>query len=62
MPEEHPEDDTLGETENYEAWVSYDGEGGEPVFHIETGRSTLHFFSEEWEEFLQLMAQLIDAD
>jgi hypothetical protein len=46
--------ETLAETENYVAWAS-DEPDGETVFHVELGSLTLHFFQEEWEEFVRLV-------
>ena len=43
----------LAETENYMIWEVRDPDG-EVTFHIELGAVTLHFFREEWDEFLQL--------
>lgn len=61
MADKHPKDteDTLAETENYEAWVSREDDD-EPIYHLDTGRTTLHFFQEEWDELLDLMRQLTD--
>ncbi len=58
---DYDNEDTIASTENFEAWVSEE-EGDEVIFHIETGRVTLHFFQEEWEEFLQLMSDVIESD
>jgi hypothetical protein len=49
---------TLAETENYLAWKS-DEPDGEAIYHVEAGAVTLHFFGEEWEEFLDLARQLL---
>ncbi len=51
---------TLAETENYIAWRS-DEPDGEAVFHIEFGSVTVHFFQEEWDELLDLMAALAES-
>lgn len=57
-PEEVPFDTTtLAETENYNAWSAQ--EPDETTFHIETGRVTVHFFREEWDEFLALARQIV---
>jgi hypothetical protein len=56
-----PNEDTLAETENYEAWVSFENDD-EPIYHLDIGRATLHFFQEEWNELLLLMSQLEDDD
>ena len=44
----------LAETENYLVWETRDPDG-ETTWHLELGSATLHFFREEWDEFLQLM-------
>ena len=31
---------------------------GERTYHLELGQATLHFFREEWEEFMELMRSL----
>ena len=31
---------------------------GEITYHLEFGSVTVHFFEEEWEEFLELVGQL----
>ncbi len=46
--------ETLAETENYSAWFAKEGDG-EDTYHLELNNVTLHFFVEEWREFLQLM-------
>lgn len=51
-------EETLAETENYEAWISYEDDG-EVTYHLDMGRATLHFFQEEWTEFLALMRDVI---
>jgi len=50
---------TLGETENYAIWVSQDPESGDTLYHVEIGNITLHFFEDEWEEFVELMMQSV---
>jgi hypothetical protein len=48
---------TLAETDNYIAWQA-DEPDGESTFHLELSSVTVHFFQEEWEEFLQLAKAL----
>lgn len=48
-----PETQTLAETENYVVWKA-DEPDGETTFHLELNNVTVHFFREEWEEFLEL--------
>ncbi|MCY3575528.1 MAG: hypothetical protein OXG92_03710 [Chloroflexi bacterium] len=44
----------LAETENYLVWEVREADD-ELTYHVELGAVTLHFFREDWEEFLQLM-------
>ncbi len=55
MPDHRNEPDTqtLAETENYMAWKA-DEPDGETTYHLELNNVTLHFFKEEWDEFLEL--------
>lgn len=48
---------TLGETANFMAWQAEEPDG-ETTFHVELGQVTLHFFDEEWQEFLDLVRSL----
>ena len=48
---------TIAETANYLAWKA-DEADGESTYHLELGLVTIHFFAEEWQEFLEL-AQLL---
>ncbi|MFO7584142.1 MAG: hypothetical protein R6W69_05375 [Anaerolineales bacterium] len=52
-----PATETLAETENYLVWKA-DEPDGETTFHVELGNMTIHFFKEEWEEFLELARAL----
>jgi hypothetical protein len=52
-----PVTETLAETENYLVWKA-DEPDGETTFHLELGNITVHFFREEWEEFLELARAL----
>jgi hypothetical protein len=63
MAENHdPKTNTMVETENYLAWTAEEADG-ETTFHLELNNVTLHFFKEEWVEFLDLTRLLIkDAD
>lgn len=54
-----PEVNNLAETENYVVWVAQEPDG-EQTYHLELlGNVTVHFFSEEWDEFLSLMKTII---
>jgi hypothetical protein len=52
-----PETKTLAETENYLVWQA-DEPDGEVTYHVELNNITLHFFKEEWDEFLSLVNYL----
>ncbi len=52
--------ETIAETENYIAWLSHEPDG-ETVYHLELGAVTLHFFREEFEEVLDLVAAAGEA-
>lgn len=59
MPKEMPEPETevLAETDNYLAWQAQEPDG-ETTYHLELNNVTLHFFQEEWDEFLALVKML----
>lgn len=50
--------ETLVETDNYMAWKVEEPDG-ELTFHLDINNVTLHFFKEEWDEFLELMKTLV---
>jgi len=52
-----PRTNTLAETDNYLVWKA-DEPDGETTYHIELNSVTLHFFEEEWEEFIELVKSL----
>ena len=52
-----PQTDTVAETDNYLIWIA-DEPDGERTYHLELGNLTVHFFQEEWDEFLQLVQGL----
>ena len=52
-----PETETIAETENYVVWRAEEPDG-ETTYHVELNNVTVHFFREEWEEFLQLARSL----
>ncbi len=61
MPE-HEQDITteiLAETDNlhYQVWKA-DEPDGETSYHLELNNVTVHFFLEEWDEFLKLIRLL----
>jgi hypothetical protein len=48
-----PHTESLAETENYLVWKAEEPDG-ETTYHVELNNVTVHFFQEEWEEFLEL--------
>jgi len=48
---------TIAETNNFIAWSASEPDG-ETTYHLELNNVTLHFFQEEWNEFLQLTKRL----
>ena len=48
---------TLAETDTYMVWKAEEPDG-ETTYHIELNSVTLHFFQEEWEEFIELAQNL----
>ena len=52
-----PKTTTLAETPNYIAWQAQEPDG-ETTYHLELNNITLHFFKEEWQEFLGLVGSL----
>ncbi len=61
MPKEketpNPSTDIIAETDNYLAWRAEEPDG-ETTYHLELNNVTMHFFQEEWEEFLLLAKAL----
>ena len=55
---EDPTIETVAESENFGIWQA-DETDGETTYHLEMGFVTLHFFREEWQEFLGLMGDVI---
>jgi hypothetical protein len=52
--------EVIAETENYLAWRA-DEPDGESTYHLELNNLTVHFFAEEWQEFLALADTLLDS-
>ncbi len=48
-----PNTESLAETDNYLVWKAEEPDG-ETTYHIELNNVTVHFFQEEWDEFLEL--------
>lgn len=49
--------ETIAETDNYQVWRVEEPDG-ETTYHLELNNVTVHFFTEEWEEFLALVRDL----
>jgi hypothetical protein len=43
----------IAETDEYLAWRAEEPDG-ETTFHLELSNVTIHFFQEEWDEFINL--------
>jgi hypothetical protein len=48
----------LAETQNYIVWTAEEPDG-ETTYNVELNNVTLHFFKEEWDEFIQLVKPLV---
>lgn len=49
-----PQTNIIAETDDYLAWQAEEPDG-ETTYHLELNNVTLHFFQEEWDQFLELM-------
>ncbi len=56
-----PETSTIAETENFLAWKAEEPDS-ETTYHLELNNVTLHFFKEEWQEFLDLVDLILDEE
>ena len=52
-----PKTEVLAETRNYIIWKAEEPDG-EVTYHLELGALTVHFFEEEWQELLSLIAKV----
>lgn len=57
MSESDVNTETIAETSNFILWKA-DEPDGETTYHLELGTVTVHFFQEEWEEFIELIKGL----
>ena len=55
-----PTIEILSESENFSLWRAKDPDG-ETTYHLELGSVTVHFFREEWEEFMKLIREVAYA-
>ena len=53
-----PKTEVIAETDDYMAWRA-DEPDGELTYHLELNNVTLHFFQEEWDQFLELARLLV---
>jgi hypothetical protein len=53
-----PKTQVIAETDEFLAWRAEEPDG-ESTYHLELNNVTLHFFKEEWEEFLKLARALV---
>jgi hypothetical protein len=53
-----PKTQTIAETDSYLAWTAEEADG-ETTFHLELNNVTVHFFTEEWQEFIELARALV---
>jgi hypothetical protein len=51
---EDPSIEILAESESFNLWRAEEPDG-ETTYHLDLGAVTVHFFREEWEEFLDLI-------
>ena len=61
MEDREPITTTIAETENFLAWKAEEPDG-ETTYHLELNNVTLHFFTEEWQEFQKLAEIIIDEE
>ena len=54
-----PETEVIAETESYVIWKALEPDG-ETTYHLEMNHVTLHFFQEEWDEFVELVGMLVN--
>ena len=54
---EEPIIEILAESENFSVWQAEEPDE-ETTYHLELGTVTVHFFREEWEEFLRLIGEV----
>jgi hypothetical protein len=53
-----PTTEVIAETDSFLAWKAEEPDG-ETTYHLELNNVTLHFFKEEWDEFLELARVLL---
>lgn len=58
---QEPQTTTIAETDNFLAWKAEEPDG-ETTYHLELNNITLHFFKEDWQEFLDLVDLVLDEE
>ena len=61
IKDQEPITTTIAENENYIGWKAEEPDG-ETTYHLELNNVTLHFFTEEWQEFLKLTEIIVDEE
>ncbi len=56
--DQEPQIQTIVETENYSVWRA-DEPDGETTYNLQLNNVTINFFQEEWDEFLDLVRELL---
>ncbi len=56
---DEPKTEVIAETDEYLAWRAEEPDG-EITYHLELNNVTVHFFGEEWDEFLKLIKTLVE--
>ena len=54
-----PKTEVIAETDDYMAWRAEEPDG-ETTYHLELNNVTVHFFREEWDDFLELARRLTE--
>jgi protein-tyrosine phosphatase len=54
-----PKAENLAETSDYVAWRIEEPDG-EVTYHLQLNNVTIHFFHEEWDQFLELINILVE--
>lgn len=56
-----PETQTIAESDNFMVWTAAEPDG-ETTYHLEMNTVTLHFFQEEWNDFLSTIKEAVDIE
>jgi len=52
--------ENLAESGNFLIWKAEEPDG-EATYHLELGQVTVHFFKEEWQEFIELLQTIKES-